>query len=135
MARRPTQKSPPRALSSTEIADAEYIGSCEHKSRRWWGGLPCVRVDSTGRAGRPKKQNTTICPLVTPADQARATGWVRDALSTGRYRFLDADRDYPGRVWYRDSDGRVWIGYCINTVRGQYKGWPITEEERRAVFG
>ena len=135
MPRRPSQTPARRTPGPVEIAAAEYVGSCEHKSRRWWAGLPCVRVDSTGRARRPKKQDTTICPLVTAADRARATSWVRAALSSKQFRFLDADRDYPGRIWYRDEDGALWIGYCINTVQGHYKGWPITEEERRAVFG
>lgn len=123
MTRRPRQTSPRRALSAVEIA------------ARWWGGLPGVRVNSVGRARRPKKQDTTICPLVTVADKALASIWVRAALSTGQYRFLDADRDYPGRVWYRDSNGMVWAGYCINTIQGHYKGRPSSEEKRRAYFG
>lgn len=135
MARRPRQAPAHSPLSAIQIAAATYVGSREHKAERWWGGLPGARLDGNGMARRPKKQHTTICPLVTPEDRECATDRVRAALRSGQYRFLDADRDYPGRIWYRDAEGQVWIGYCINSVRGEYKGWPITEEARRETFG
>lgn len=28
----------------------------------------------------------------------------------------------------------VWCGLCLNPAAGEYKGWPIEEDERRAVF-
>ena len=38
------------------------------------------------------------------------------------------------KVWH-DADGQTWIGYCVNRTTGDYKGWPIDDGERRAVFG
>ncbi len=51
-----------------------------------------------------------------------------------QYKFVQADQVFPKKVWYKAS-GQVWFGYCINTQSGEYKGWPISEEERDAVFG
>lgn len=43
-----------------------------------------------------------------------------------------SDMKRPRKVW---SPPEIWFGLCINTQAGEYKGWPITEEERHAVFG
>ena len=67
-------------------------------------------------------------------DRAKATRWVREAIILGQYKFVEADQRFPKKIWYR-ADGKIWYGFCINTQSGQYKGWPIDEEERRAVFG
>jgi hypothetical protein len=112
------------------------VGSAEHKTQRWWGGLPLGHIDESGVASRPKKQKTTICPLVEETDCQRATRWVQAALSAGQYRYLEGDKDFPKHVWYfEDQIGQLWRGFCFNTVLGEYKGWPIEEDERRAVFG
>jgi hypothetical protein len=104
---------------------AAYVGSPEHKDLRWWGGLP------KGLSPRPKKLLTTICPLVTEADRVRATGLVRSAIAAGQYRFFDGDGGFPSRLWYVE-DGQGWEAYCINRSLGDYKGWPVDEEELRA---
>lgn len=136
MARRPQQLPPRTPLASTQIPIAAYVGSAEHKAKRWWGGLPQAYVGPSGAATRPKKQKTTVCPLVNVADRALATQWVRAALSAGQYRYLEADQDFPSRIWYREGEtGQLWIGYCINSTQGQYKGWPVEEEDHIAVFG
>lgn len=63
-----------------------------------------------------------------------ATNWVREALTTGRFQWREADKDFPTRIWYRSAyDGRCWTGFCVNTVAGQYKGWPIEEDEFDAL--
>jgi len=136
MARRPRQLAPRPSLQQTQIDDATYLGSAEHKSEWWWNGLPLARVGQAGTVTRPKKQRTTICPLVTEADRQKATLWVRAALCAGQYRYLEADKVFPGRVWYHQDDtDQFWIGYCINTIQGQYKGWPVDEDEIIAIFG
>ncbi|HUZ12904.1 MAG TPA: hypothetical protein VMU93_08660 [Caulobacteraceae bacterium] len=112
------------------------MGSDEHKVRRWWGGLPSAYVDAAGVARRPGRQRTTICPLVSELDRQKATLWLRSALGAGQVRYFEADKDFPARVWYREPEtGQLWMGYCINNVQGHYKGWPIDEEDRVAVFG
>lgn len=133
---RPRQCPAYSPLTSEKIASACYVGSAEHKVQRWWGGMPQAYQDAAGRASRPKKQNTTICPLVTEADRNLASAWVRAALATGNFKRHDGDKDFPALIWYHDPEGgRTWEGRCINGILGEYKGWPITEEERREIFG
>ena len=136
MARRPSQLRSRIPLSAQQIDTASYVGSSEHKVERWWGGLPQAYVANDGMASRPKKQRTTICPLVQPEDRRDATLWVRAALAAGQYRYLEADKDFPARIWYRVPETRqLWMGYCVNGILGQYKGWPIDGEDHVAVFG
>jgi hypothetical protein len=135
MAKRPAQIPQRSTLDPNLIQIAAYVGSPEHKAQRWWGGLPAAYVDDDGEASRPGKQQTTICPLVTEDDRLRATEWVRAALESGQFRFYEGDKDFPRYIWYQDRGGQVWFGSCINSVQGQYKGWPIDEDERVAIFG
>jgi hypothetical protein len=72
--------------------------------------------------------------LLTGVDQARATGWVQEALKQQQYRFCDGDKTYPKHIWYRDKNGQFWFGFCMNGISGSYKGWPIDEAEKREAF-
>ena len=108
---------------------AVYVGSEEHKVKRWWGGLPAARRRKDGRIRRPKKQRTTVCPLVTEEDRERATRWIREAIGNGQCRFVDGDGRFPKHIWHTDDDGGHWRGLCVNPEQGEYKGWPVTEEE------
>ena len=135
--RRPNQRTfqqSPSDYLEVLAEQAVYIGSKEHKERRWWGGLPRARQLSGSRVGRRRKQDTTICPLIDETDRDRATQWVRAAIRAGQCRFLESDQHFPKKIWY-EADGRVWMGLRVNDGLGQYKGWPISEEERDAVFG
>jgi hypothetical protein len=76
---------------------------------------------------------TTICPIVETDGRDRATGWVQDAIRRGQFRFVDGDRQFPKHIWY-EADGQGWFGFCVNSAAGQYKGWPMNEEEYRAYF-
>jgi hypothetical protein len=103
---------------------------------RWWGGLPEAFEDEAGIARRPGKQLTTICRLTETSDRDRATCWVREALQAGQMLYREADKDFPWKVWYRDPETHLmWMGQCVNSVLGQYKGWPGSEDERVEVFG
>jgi hypothetical protein len=75
-------------LSEEQINSACYVGSAEHKSKRWWGGLPHGYVNQSGEAIRPKKQQTTICPLITEAERLTATIWIQNALRAGQIKFV-----------------------------------------------
>ena len=137
-ARRPKQ-SGIRQRSLEELAGAagkaRYVGSPEHKVRRWWGDVPpSARQSSGGSVGRPGKQTTTVCPLTEPADRGRATGWVQAAIRSGQCRFYQSDSLFSKKVWY-EADGCIWMGFLINPGNGEYKGWPIGKEERDEVFG
>lgn len=122
-------------MTEVEIRLASYVGSEEHKARRWWGGLPAAYAGPDGKAKRPKKQFTSICPLLRASDRNRATDWVREALMLGQLRFRDGDKTYPKHIWYRDDAGQHWFGFCINGIAGTYKGWPVSEAEKRETFG
>ena len=135
MPRRPRQIPPRGPLTSQQIQKACYVGSDEHKDRRWWSGLGSAYVNQKGVAARPGKQDTTIYPLVAASERDVATCWVQAALTAGRLVFLEGDKDYPAKIWHRDETGRLWFGRCVNSVLGQYKGWPIDEEERDEIFG
>lgn len=134
MARRPNQVRRRAVLSSELICKASYVGSAEHKAERWWGGLPKAYIDCDGKARRPRKQDTTICHLTGDKDRERATSWVRQALLKSQVQFREGDKDFPKHIWYKDDDGQIWFGLCINSIQGEYKGWPIDEKERRRFF-
>ena len=136
MAKRPTQIEPPAPLSDKQIRSAFYGGSPEHKVKRWWGGLPKAYLGLDKKARRPGKPLTTICPLVSEAERDHATAWIQHALRRGQYRFYEGDKDFPKHLWYRDeATGQVWFGFLVKSGLGEYKGWPIEEEDRVAVFG
>ena len=136
MAKRPNQAAPPTPLTPEQVRDAEYVGSTEHKVQRFWGGLPEAWIGPDGKATRPKKQDTTICPLTSEAERQEATRWVQAALTPRQSRHYEGGKDFPARIWYRDpTTGQLWIGFCVNGVLGHYKGWPIEEDDRVAVFG
>lgn len=122
---------PSRGQSDLDLAakSAIYVGSEEHKTKRWWGGLPGARKRKDGRIQRPKKQRTTVCHLVTEEDQKRATLWIRDAIRNGQCRYVDGDGLFPKHVWHTNGDGAHWRGLCVNSEKGEYKGWPVTAEE------
>ena len=125
------QRSPEELGELAEIA--VYKGSAEHKSQKWWCGLPARLPVRDGQFVRYGKQTTTICPLTRPEDRGRATEWLRYAIRTGQCKFHETDKIFPKKVWH-EADGRIWMGLLINPGNGQYKGWPITKEERDAVF-
>ena len=135
---RPSQKRERPTLSDDQrqaLAErARYVGSDEHKIHGWWGAFPRARQLRGGRVGRPRKQTTTVCPLTTEQDRHLATEWLRSAIHAGRYRFVETDQDFPKKVWHEDESGQVWFGMCTNTKAGEYQGWPIDEEQRRAIF-
>ena len=135
MPKRPRQLPARAPLAQQQIEAARYVGSPEHKTHKWWGGLPAAYVPDGGQASRPGKQQTTICHLLTEEDRDRATEWVQTALRTGRFRYYDGDQEYPKKIWYRDETGQLWFGLCVNGVLGEYKGWPAEEDECLEVFG
>ena len=132
-AQRPVRAPLSIAARRALAARARYVGSPEHKLGAWWGGLPKARRLHGGKVGRPGKQTTTVCPLTANEDRTEATEWLRRAIVAGQYRFVEADQDFPKRVWFK-ARGRIWCGFCFNPAAGEYKGWPIDEDERRAIF-
>lgn len=109
------------------------MGSAEHKGERWWGGLPRARQLPGGGLGRRHRQHTTLCPLTSSDGRRRATDWLRKAISAGQYVFQEGDQLFPRKVWFKEDD-QYWMGSCVNTAKGEYKGWPIAEDEYREIF-
>ena len=110
----------------------EYIGSQEHKEHRSWLGVP--------RPRRRPQNMATICPLVTAKERNLATGWVRNAIANRQFDEKDWRNGFPRKVWHRDNNGQYWYGILTNqgagsNPKGQYKGWPIDEDEWREIFG
>jgi hypothetical protein len=85
---RPRQMPQRPALTAAEINAAHYVGSPEHKTKRWWGGLPEAFVGKDGVARRPGKQLTTPCPKTTEEQREEASDWVRTALARGAVPLL-----------------------------------------------
>lgn len=134
MAKKPAQLPRRAPLTKAQIEAAKYVGSPEHKVQRYWGGLPEAWEDAGGVARRQGKLLTTICRLITEAERDQATGWVGEALRSQQFLYREADKDFPWLIWYRERNGILWMGQCVNSVAGHYKGWPITEEQRCEVF-
>lgn len=132
---RPKQVPTRPPLTREEVEAASYVGSAEHKVTRWWGGLPKAWETADGTASRPKREHTTICRKVTEEDRAEASRWVRAALTAGQLRYSEGDKIYPKYIWYMDEHGQFWFGFAVNQIAGTYKGWPISEAEKRAAFG
>ncbi len=101
---------------------------------RWWGGLPEAFFDHDRVARRANGQLTTPCPKTTEAERQEATGWVRAALAAGQFRFYEGNGTYPKHLWYRDDSGQYWFGLAVNDTLGSYKGWPISEQDKRETF-
>ena len=130
--KRPTAYTHPPADVERLAQAARYVGSSEHKIGRWWGGQGKPPA-SGGGLRRPRKQLTTVCPLRAPEDQTKATGWIREAIAAGRYLFIEGDKRFPKHVWHESADGGRWIGRCLNSVSGEYKGWPAGAGEIAAL--
>ena len=121
--KRPSSYKAPELEIGLLAQEAKYVGSPEHKIGRWWGGQGNPPGPS-GMLKRPKKQNTTVCPLHTQEDKAKATNWIQQAISDGCFVFEEGDRRFPKHVWRGDADRGGWVGRCINSEQGEYKGWP-----------
>lgn len=134
--KRPNQQQTRKPHTDEELRKlakrALYVGSPEHKNKQWWGGLPEVPCDKNGNPKRPKKQKTTICPIVTSEGRDQATAWIRTAIETKQFKFVEGDQDFPKHIWL-EVEGQYWFGFCVNPTAGHYKGWPLEESEYRAL--
>ena len=118
--RKPTNKervAPPEGIDwPTLIEQAVYIGSPEHKTRPF-GQFPMGRL----RAGSASK-----CPDDL-SDPVQITGWLRQAMRDGNMGG-EWEENYPHFVWVR-RDGERYEGRLVNRVLGQYKGYPLDDDE------
>jgi len=88
---------------------ATYVGSPEHK-------VPHARSDATR------------CPAESEvAAQEDLTAWLKKAIRAGHVGGL-IEGGFPRYVWYR-AGNRVFEGRLTNQVKGEYKGYPIDQDE------
>jgi hypothetical protein len=89
-----------------------YVGSAEHK-----------RFPSA--AGRPRADASKCDPDIKEMDEP--TRWLRDGIGRGWFGSL-WEGGFPRDVWCRDGD-QCYQARLMNKVLGEYKGWPISEQE------
>ncbi len=92
------------------------------------------------RPRRRPRDIATICPMVTDQDRLTATARVKQAIIKGQFDRRDWRNGFPRYIWYRAADGSYWFGFLMNEGAGeaasaQYKGWPISKDERDEIFG
>jgi hypothetical protein len=100
-------------LLTTEEVDraastAKYCGSPEHK-------FPHAKSDAT------------LCPSELGGELPQLTEWLRLAIKAGQVGGL-LEGDFPRYVWHQE--GNQWFeGRLTNRTLGEYKGYPIDQEE------
>lgn len=92
-----------------------YVGSPEHKDVVSFAGQPRMRADAS------------ICDRKFARDLDRVKGWLAEAMLNGRIG-EPWEGDFPRYVWYQDGDV-VYEGRLVNREQGQYKGYPLVEDE------
>ena len=121
------QRHPQSDAEVEEFArDASYVGSPEHKAKRWWGGRPETRIGKDGKARRPGKQLTTICPLGTSGDLLRATKWIREAIRQRRFRFVEGDKRFPSEAAPQTDKACTALPLGANLPEASYLSQPRT---------
>ncbi|MDX9760301.1 MAG: hypothetical protein RBU27_14170 [Bacteroidota bacterium] len=101
---------------SMHVADrAMYCGSPEHKDIPSFCGQPRPRADAT------------LCDNRLAVRQPMLQDWLRQAIAQGCCSQFGED-DFPKYVWFKDGD-TVYEGRLVNSVQGEYKGYPLSPEE------
>ena len=92
---------------------ATYVGSAEHKDAPSFAGHPRPRADAS------------ICPR--DLTQAQVEGWLRDAIRIGAVS-ANFEDSFPRYAWHK-HEGIVYEARLINRELGQYKGYPLNDDE------
>jgi hypothetical protein len=105
---------PPVGVNLAQVAErAQYVGSPEHKDAPSFAGQPRPRSDAS------------IC--ARDLTQEIVQGWLRAAILRGATSAF-WEGDFPRYVWFK-TDNVAYEGRLINSVTGEYKGWPLTRDE------
>lgn len=91
-----------------------YVGSPEHKDAPTFAGPPRPRGDAS------------ICPRQY-RDPELITGWLCSAIRAGSTG-APWDGDFPRYVWHKE-DATVFEARLTNRGNGEYKGYPLNEDE------
>lgn len=93
---------------------AIYVGSPEHKSSHSFAGPPKLRSDAS-----------RCDPNLGEQDQL--TGWLRNAIKSGHVGG-PWEGTFPRYVWAR-HEGVCYEGRLVNRESGEYKGYPLDDQE------
>jgi hypothetical protein len=107
---------PPSGTDLAELASrARYVGSPEHKSAPSYAGPPKPRGDAS------------CCDQSLNQDQLRVNCWLKKALRRGAVG-APWEGDFPRYVWHRQGEV-VYEARLTNRVAGEYKGYPLLQDE------
>lgn len=115
--RRPRKDTRYRPGHQTELAElaekVTYIPSPEHKNYLTSAGPGRLRSDATA------------CPRGLDPDQVLR--WLREAIGNGNVSAA-FEGDFPRYAWAR-VDGACYEARLSNSGLGEYKGYPILDQE------
>lgn len=92
-----------------------YIGSVEHKDAPTPAGWPRPRADAN------------LCDRALGSRFPQMTRWLRQAVAKGDIG-APWEGSYPRYAWYKDRD-TVYEARLVNQTLGEYKGYPLNEDE------
>jgi hypothetical protein len=105
----------PDGIDIAEIAaQVRYVGSVNHKDLPSFAGIP----------PRPRP-DASICPRYLARDQSRLQQWLVGAILSKNFGNL-WDGTFPRYVWHRES---TVVFEARHLGQGQYKGYPLSENE------
>ncbi|HPG66156.1 MAG TPA: hypothetical protein PLO37_04865 [Candidatus Hydrogenedentes bacterium] len=111
-----TQAAIPPGVDLSELARrVSYIGSPEHKTYPLAGSNPNLRSDASK------------CDKALVGREDDIAGWLRRAIGNG---WIGApwEGEFPRYAWHRVDDV-VFEARLVNRDTGEYKGYPLEEDE------
>jgi hypothetical protein len=93
---------------------------------RWLASLPPNSPATIAGEPRPRA-DASICDRKLLTRPGELTAWLQAAIRTGKVSEL-FEGEFPRYAWHRDGD-IVYEARLINSVAGQYKGYPLNADE------
>ena len=112
---------PPSGVDLVSVAaKTVYVGSPEHKDCLSFAGQPRPRSDAS------------ICDRNLAWKQSELTEWLREGIRNGLTGH-PWEGGFPRYAWCK-KDGVGYEARLVNQGTGEYKGYPLTEDEWRGVL-
>lgn len=110
------------SVNLEELAErVSYVGSPEHKDMPSLAGQARPRADAS------------LCERRLTKDFGLVTEWLREAVRRGAVGGF-WEGGFPRYAWYKEGDV-VYEARLINQARGEYKGYPLNENEWPSGLG
>lgn len=106
---------PPEVDRELLAASTSYVGGPEHKETPSFAGQPRPRADAAKCDPSLANRRTLV------------TRWLRTAIRRG-VTSAYWEGSFPRYVWYMHRE-TVFEGRLVNRESGQYKGYPLNEDE------